>query len=141
MQEVKEKKATVYSVDFGTLEIVDVTDIRLSVILTEKPIHILRCSLFNLKPVDGAQEWSPEVQSAIFGKALKCDYRVKIKAKGPPLQVAMVYKNFPGTFNRELVDIKLAEFVDVTLTRSARRQEENGKQRSKFRNRNQVNKK
>ena len=85
MQEVNEKKATVYSVDYGTLEKVDVTDVRLSVILTEKPAHILRCSLFNLKPVDGAQEWSPEDQSSILGKAFECEYQVKIKAKGPPL--------------------------------------------------------
>ena len=54
MQEVKKKEATVYCVDYGTLEIVDVTDIRLSVILTEQPVQVLRCSLFNLKPVDGA---------------------------------------------------------------------------------------
>ena len=110
VQEVNEKKVTVKCVDYGYSKIVNLIDIRLDITLVEKPVQVLKCSLYNLKPPGGAEEWSTENQRAILFEATKCEFRVSIRKPGPPLQVTMIYKNVSQSFNREMVERKLGVF-------------------------------
>jgi len=119
--EVNEKKVTVKFADYGYSKIIDLIDIRLDIALVEKPVQVLKCSLYNLKPPDGAAEWSTENQRAILFEATKCEFRVSIRKTGPPLQVTMIYKSASQSFNREMVERKLAECIHVTKTRTRER--------------------
>ena len=112
--EVNEKKVVVYCVDYGYSKIADLTDIRLDVALVEKPVQVIRCSLHNLKPAGSAVEWSTEDQRTILFEAAKCEFLVSVIKPGSPHQVSMVYKKTSKSFNRELVERKLAMLITTT---------------------------
>lgn len=99
----------------------DIQDIRLDIALEEKPVQILRCSLFNVKPVGSVhQKWNLEERIAIFKESIKSEFRVIVRAGGRALlQVTMVYSetNNSRSFNRVIVDKGLAEFVDIRKNR------------------------
>jgi len=78
--------------------------------------QILRCSLFNVKPVDSAyQEWKLADRIAIFKESVESEFRVIVRAGGALLQVTMVFlgTNNSHSFNRLIVDRGLAEFVEI----------------------------
>ena len=109
---------TVYWTDYGTSKVVDIHNIRLDIELEDVPAQVLCCSLYNLKPVDCANEWSTEEQEAILHEATKkSEFRVTINGLGVGspgiLQVTLVDKIEPLSFNEELVEEKLAEYVKV----------------------------
>jgi len=104
----------VYCVDFGYSKIVDRADIRLDVALLEKPVQVFRCSLHNLKPAGSAVEWSTEDQRTIIFEAAKCEFLVSVIKPGSPHQVKMIYKNTSQSFNRKLVERKLAGLITTT---------------------------
>lgn len=95
--------------DFGSvLDQVDITDIRLNFTLVHKPVQVKPCTLYNLKPVGGAQEWNTKARNAILNEADKWTFRVTVKAQGP--QVTLVY-NCNSDFNVALVQNGYADFM------------------------------
>ena len=111
---MNEKKVVVYCVDYGYSKIADLTDIRLDVALVEKPVQVIRCSLHNLKPTGSAVEWSTEDQRTILIEAIMSEFLVTIIKPGSPHQIAMVYKNVHRSFNRDMVERKLARLITTT---------------------------
>ncbi len=108
----EKKKLTFFFTDFGIVGVVDISSIRLDIALEEIPAQVLRCSLFNLKPVFGKQGWNVTEQEGIFKKISECDYRVIVKDPGPPTQVELVYLSpVYRSLNRELVAQQLADFI------------------------------
>lgn len=88
------KQAIVQFADYGTLNVVDINDIRLDLALEEKPAQVLHCSLYNLHQLDSdpAQEWRVEHVEDMCEAVLEREFQVVVKALGPPLQV-MMYPN------------------------------------------------
>lgn len=117
---------TVYFADYGTVDVVDIQDIRLDIALEEKPVQILRCSLFNVKPVGSAnQEWNLADRIAIFKESVESEFRVIVRAGGRALlQVTMVFlgTNNSHSFNRLIVDRGLAELT-VDIRKNNRKKE------------------
>ena len=114
IKQVNGEKVEVFFADYGITDEVDFRHIRLNLLLCKKPVQVLRCSLFNMKPVgDIALEWNFEHLDAIFTEAVDREFRVIVMSAGPPLQVEIVLSTsrFPS-FNRDLVEKGLAEFVN-----------------------------
>ena len=114
IKQVNGKKVEVFFSDYGITDEVDIRDIRLNLLLCKKPVQVMRCSLFNVKPVgEDAQEWNFEHLDAIHDKAVDREFSVTVMSAGPPLQVEMVYSNPRlSSFNRDLIENGLAEFVN-----------------------------
>ena len=114
IKQIYGKKVEVFFADYGVTDEVDIRDIRLNLLLCKKPVQVLRCSLFNVKPVgEDALEWNFEHLDAIYAEAVDREFRVTVMSAGPPLQVEMVYSNSRlPSFNRDLVEKGLAEFVN-----------------------------
>ena len=70
-----------------------------------------------MKPAGGAEEWGTVYQRDILFEAAKCEFRISVREPGPPPEVTMIYKNVSQSFNREMIEKKLAECIDVTKTR------------------------
>jgi len=117
VKKVNGEKVEVFFADYGITDEVDIRDIRLNLLLCKKPVQVIRCSLFNVKPVgDGALKWSFGHLDAIQAEAVDREFRVTVMSAGPPLQVKMDYSNSRlSSFNRDLVVKGLAEFVNPDL--------------------------
>ena len=101
--------SVLYFEDFGSvLDEVDVTDVRLNVTLMQKPVQVLPCTLYNLKPVGGTQQWDTKARNAILNEADKWTFRVTVKAQGP--QVTLAY-NCNSNFIVALVQNGFADFI------------------------------
>lgn len=117
VSQVDNEKVEVYFADYGTTDLVDVCNIRLNLLLRKIPVQVVRCSLYNVKPVgDDALKWNLDQLSAFNLEAVGREFRVTVKSAGPPLQVEMVYSaSRSRNFNRELVFKGLAEFVNRNI--------------------------
>ena len=114
IKQVNGKKVEVFFSDYGITDEVDIRDIRLNLLLCKKPVQVMRCSLFNVKPVDeDALKWNFEHLDAIHAEAVDREFSVTVMRAGPPLQVEMVYSTSRFfSFNRDLVVKELAEFIN-----------------------------
>ena len=114
IKQINGKKVEVFFADYGITDEVDIRDIRLNLLLCKKPVQVVRCSLFNVKPVgEDALKWNFEHLDAIHAEAVGREFRVTVMDAGPPLQVEIVLSTFKfPSFNRDLVEKGLAEFVN-----------------------------
>ena len=114
IKQINGKKVEVFFADYGITDEVDIRHIRLNLLLCKKPVQVMRCSLFNVKPVgEGALKWSFGHLNAIQAEAVDREFRVTVMSAGPPLQVEIVLSTFKfPSFNRDLVEKGLAEFVN-----------------------------
>ena len=114
IKQINGKKVEVFFADYGITDEVDIRHIRLNLLLCKKPVQVLRCSLFNMKPVgEDALDWNFEHLDAIHAEAVDREFRVTVMSAGPPLQVEMDYSNSRlSSFNRDLIENGLAEFVN-----------------------------
>ncbi len=80
--------------DYGTYNVVDINDIRLDIALEEKPVQVLHCSLYNLNQLecDPGQELKADHVEEMREAVVEREFRVVVKALGPPLQVMMYPK-------------------------------------------------
>ena len=93
---IRGKEIEIYFADFGIVDVVDISNIRLDIALEEKPVQVLRCAI-----------WSPHKSSACCSTSIWCTtgehnvtfheeavegvLAVTVKASGPPLQVELIY--------------------------------------------------
>lgn len=47
MKAIRGKEIEIYFADFGIVNVSDIINIRLDIVLEEKPVQVLRCSLWN----------------------------------------------------------------------------------------------
>ena len=112
IKQINGKKVEVFFADYGITDEVDIRDIRLNLLLCKKPVQVVRCSLFNVKPVgEDALKWNFEHLDAIHAEAVGREFRVTVTDAGPPLQVEML-DSFFSSFNKDLVMNGLAELVN-----------------------------
>ena len=107
------KEVDVNFVDWGTLDTVNIKDIRLDVDFEDVPVQAVRCALHNLEPTCGGQNWLIRDLNAIYRLAAGVEFKVKVMADGPPIQVELIPER-GRVFNKELVVKQLAKFVEIS---------------------------
>ena len=98
IRDIRGKEIEVYFADFGIVDVVDISDIRLDIALEEKPVQVLRCSLWNqpkLSACCNTSIWCAAVDHNVMfqEEAVEGELAVTVKAAGPPLQVELFYKS------------------------------------------------
>jgi len=89
---VNEKEVTVFMADYGTVDAVDIQDIRLDLALEEKPVQVLHCSLYNLNHQLDNEDKELDMKQVVSKRdeVVEREFRVTVKVLGPPLEV-MIY--------------------------------------------------
>ncbi len=110
------EEVTVIFVDYGTLDAVDRRNIRLNIMLEELPIQAIRCVLHNVRPPpsSGAVEtpkWPVATLNRLHVMIVEKEFRVRVKGRGPPLEVALTADRSESIAKILVTKEKLAVYI------------------------------
>lgn len=111
------EEVEVIFVDYGTLDAVDRRNIRLNIMLEEIPIQAIRCVLHNVRPppssgaMETPWEWPVATLNRLHKMIVDKEFRVRVKGRGPPLEVALTAEHSVSIAKILVTEEKLAVYI------------------------------